>query len=340
MGAGPRRFTIRDVAARARVSEATVSRVLRGQSIHVREDTRRRVLRVATELRYQPSTAAVALRTSRTYAIGLVIPDLDNPIWPAVAHGVQQVARPAGFSVVLGVTDWEAQGEVDYLAMAQRGGFDGLLINPARATNDDLLRIGVPAVVLGSHIDFPDFDVVGVDTVLGIRDAIGHLVGLGHRRIGLIAPPLELNSGRKRYRGYRAGLTAHGLVERSEYVVAVPYSREGGAEALRRLIALPEPPTAVVAGNDQQAIGALHAARAAGLQVPADLSIVGLDDLDAASVTSPPLTTLRRPQREYGASATRMLIERISGLGPEQPRRILYPCELIVRETTAPPRSR
>src|SRR5262245_3495662 len=296
MEAAPRRFTIRDVAARARVSEATVSRVLRGQAIHVREDTRRRVLRVATELRYQPSTAAVALRTSRTYAIGLVIPDLDNPIWPAVAHGVQQVARPAGFSVVLGVTDWEAQDEVDYLAMAQRGSFDGLLINPARATNEELRRTGVPAVVLGSHIDFPDFDVVGVDTELGIRDAIQHLFALGHRRVGLIAPPLELNSGRKRYRAYQAGLAACGLAERDEYVVPVPYSRPGGAEAVRRLIGLAEPPTAVVAGNDQQAIGALYAAQAAGVEVPRDLSIVGLDDLDAASVTSPPLTTLRRPQ--------------------------------------------
>src|SRR5262245_57016133 len=255
MQTAPKRFTIRDVAARAEVSEATVSRVLRGQAIHVRPDTRERVLRVATELRYQPSTAAVALRTQRTFAVGLVIADIDNPIWPAVAHGVQSVARPAGFSVVLGVTDWEERGERDYLEMARRASFDGLLINPARATNEEFRRTGVPAVVLGSHIDFPDFDVVGVDTQQGIGAAIRHLVGLGHRRIGLVAPPLELNSGRKRLRGYQAGLAACGLIERPDYVVEVPYTREGGAAAIRRLLALPERPTAVVAGNDQQAIG-------------------------------------------------------------------------------------
>ncbi len=331
-----RRPTINDVAAAAVVSKVTVSRVLSGQTKHVREETRNRVRQVASELGYEPSIAAAALRTNRSYTVTLIIPDITNPIWPAVARGVQHVARGAGYSVVLANADWDEGAEREYVAMARRASMDGILLNAARFTNDELRKVGIPTVVLGSHSDFPDFDQVGIDTERGSADAVRYLAGLGHRRIAMITP-LALNSGQKRHRGFLAGLTASGLTERPDYLIDAPYTREGGDRATRTLLSLPEPPTAIFASNDQLAIGALAAARGAGVRVPEDLSIVGLDDIDAASVTSPPLTTIRRPQYEYGETAMRFLLERMTGAGPSVPRRHLYPCELVVRGSAAPP---
>ena len=329
--------TIEEVASKANVSEATVSRVMRGQPNHIRDETRSRVLQAAHELGYSPNLAAAALRTNRTYTVTLIIPDITNPIWPEVARGVQHNARPQGYSVVLANTDWDEASEVEYVAMARRARMDGILINPARVTNEELLRTGIPAVILGAHSNFPDFDVVGVDTEKGTADAIRYLHSLGHRRIALIVAPLHLNSAKKRKRGYLKGLKACNLPERAELSVEAPYTRAGGGAALQKLWALPKRPTAIFASNDQQAIGALTWAQDNGIRVPDELSIIGLDDIDAASVTHPPLTTLRRSQREYGATAMQFLLERIEGHSPTQPRRKLYPCELIVRGTTAPP---
>lgn len=331
-----RRPTINDVAALAVVSKVTVSRVLNGQTKHIREETRDRVRQVANELGYEPSITAAALRTNRSYTVTLIIPDITNPIWPAVARGVQHVARGAGYSVVLANADWDEGAEHEYVAMARRASMDGILLNAARLTNDELLKIGIPTVIIGSHSIFPDFDQVGIDTERGSADAVRYLAGLGHRRIAIITP-LALNSGQKRLRGFLDGLVANGLTERPEYLIDAPYTREGGDGATRMLLALPEPPTAIFASNDQLAIGALAAARDVAVRVPEDLSIVGLDDIDAASVTSPPLTTLRRPQYEYGETAMRFLLERMTGAGPTVPRRLLYPCEMVVRGSAAPP---
>jgi DNA-binding LacI/PurR family transcriptional regulator len=330
--------TIQEVAAKAEVSEATVSRVVRGQTHHIRAETRQRVLQVASEMGYQPNLAASALRTSRTYTVALIIPDITNPIWPVVARGVQQTARLEGYSVVLANTDWDEGTEHDYVAMARRAQMDGILINPAHVTNTELRNTAIPSVILGAHSEFPDFDIVGIDIEQGVVSAVQHLYQLGHRRIALIVAPLTLMSARKRRRGYLQGLDACGLPARDDYIVEAPYTRDGGREALARLWALPERPTAIFASNDQQAIGALTSAQVQAIHVPGDLSLVGLDDIDAASVTNPPLTTLRRSQREYGAAAMQFLLERIEGRGPALPRRRLYPCELIVRGTTAPPK--
>lgn len=333
-----RRPTINDVAARAVVSKVTVSRVLSGQTKHIRAETRERVQKIAQELGYEPSITAAALRTNRSYTITLILPDITNPIWPAVARGVQRVARAAGYAVVLANADWDENAEREYVAMARRASMDGILLSASRLTNDDLREIGIPAVILGSHSPFPDFDTVGIDTERGSAEATHYLAGLGHRRIAMIGP-LATMSGQKRHRGFLAGLTASGLTEYPMYLRDAPYTREGGEQATRSLLSLPEPPTAIFASNDQIAIGALAVARELGVRVPDDLSVVGMDDIDAAAVISPPLTTLRRPQYEYGETAMRFLLERIAGSAPTEPRRHLYPCELVVRGSAAPPPS-
>jgi DNA-binding LacI/PurR family transcriptional regulator len=331
------RFTIRDVAERAAVSPATVSRVLNGHPNYVREDTRARVLQVVKELGYQPHAAASALRTNRTYAVGLIIPDITNPIWPEVALGVQRTARRAGYSVVLANTDGDDRSEHDYLAMARRAGLDGLVINPSQITSAELLDTGIPATILGNRTDFPAFDTVGVDSEGGTVAAVEHLYGLGHRRIALVVSPNNPVAGRTRRRGYQRALAACDLPLDDRYVVEPSVTHDGTKEALTGLMGLAHPPTAIFASNDHQAIALLAAARLLGIRVPEHLSIVGMDDIAAAAATVPPLTTLRRPQRAYGEAAMEFLLERLEGRCDAPPRRLLYSCELIVRGSTAPP---
>jgi DNA-binding LacI/PurR family transcriptional regulator len=332
-----KRPTIADVARAANVSEATVSRVLKGQAQWVRPETRERVLRAVVELGYVPSAPARALRTNRTFTLGLVIPDITNPFWPETARGVQDAAHREGYSVFLGNTDWKREREWELVMMACHNRMDGLIINPTWVTADELAGLGMPVVILGQREGFSRFDMVGVDVAQGIELAVKHLVGLGHERIGLITGPLETTSARSRLEGYRAALERCGIPFREEFVASAPFTQEGGGRALEGLLSRTKPPTAVVAANDVMAIGALLRAKELGVRVPEELSLIGFDDIKAASVTSPPLTTVTYPKRERGETAVRFLIERIEGVAPPVGRRRIYPCELVVRGTTAPP---
>jgi DNA-binding LacI/PurR family transcriptional regulator len=334
----PTRPTIRDVALAAGVSTATVSRVLRGETHHIRPETRERVEAAARRLGFQPNLQAAALRAGRTYVVALILSDIANPFWPDFARGVQHVARLEGYQVVLANSDWERDAELEYLAMARRARFDGIIINPGRVADADLLETGIPTVVTGTEYGFAGFDVVTGDIERGALDILRHLCGLGHHRIGFVGLQAHGPVGQKRLAEYRAALAACGVSERPDYVVEAPYTQDGGRAATARLLALPEPPTAIVASNDQQAIGALAEAQALGRRVPRDLSIVGIDGIEAAAVTTPPLTTLRVDRRRLGETAMRFLIERIEGDGPAITRRRREPCELLVRGTTAPPR--
>lgn len=329
--------TIADVARAANVSEATVSRVLKGQTHWIRPETRERVLRAVVELGYVPSAPARALRTNRTFTLGLIIPDITNPFWPETARGVQDAAHREGYSVFLGNTDWKKEREWELVMMAYYNRMDGLIINPTWVTADELAELGVPVVILGQRDGFSRFDMVGVDVAQGIALAVEHLVELGHERIGLITGPLDTTSARSRLEGYRAALQRCGIAFRDEFVASAPFTQEGGERALEQLLSRSPPPTAVVAANDVMAIGALLRAKELGVRIPEELSLVGFDDIKAASVTSPPLTTITYPKRERGETAVRYLIERIEGAAPPVGRRRIYPCQLVIRGTTAPP---
>ncbi len=329
--------TIKDVARLAGVSKTTVGRVINGEDQSVAEATRERVLAAIAMLGYERNIVASSLRTDQTLMVALSIPDITNPFWPEVARGVQDACEAQGYTVALLNSDWDARREIAHLQTVRRNRFDGLLINPIRITNAELRALKTPAVLLGSGEAFPDFDSVGSDSAGAVTTALEHLIALGHTRIGLIAGISQRDRPDTRYHGYVEMLLRHGLPFDENLIVRCPYSQAGGVEAMHRLLSLAHPPTAVLAGNDILAIGALIAAREAGLIVPRDVSIIGIDDIQAASTTSPPLTTVAKPKYDIGVQAANLLLARIQGSGPEGPCHLWLRGELRVRETTCAP---
>jgi len=334
-----RRPTIIDVARVAGVSKTTVSRVIGGDNSLVREETRQKVIDAVQQLGYERNIIASSLRTNRTHTVALIIPDIANPFWPEVARGVQDALEAQKYALVLANSDWDTRREQEFLAMVRRNRFDGIIINPARTTNDELAAAGVPIVVLGLRLDtaYPDFDIVGSDSYAGTALAMEHLINLGHRRIGLISGLSRGTSQPSRLDSYAEFLHRHDMHVEDELIVMCPYGQDFGHQSMRQLLSLTRPPTAVLAANDILAIGALQAVREANLQIPRDVSIVGMDDIYAVSVTTPSLTTVAKQKYELGRQAATFLLEQIQAQAPPPPRRRAFPCQLVVRDSTGPP---
>jgi DNA-binding LacI/PurR family transcriptional regulator len=331
------RPTIIDVAERAGVSKSTVSRVLQGAGERVSPETQALVWKAIRDLGYERNAVASSLRTERTFMMMLVTPDITNPFWPEVARGLQDTVEPANYSVVLANSDWDVEREKQFLQTLRRNRFDALVINPTAVSNQDLLALRIPTVVLGLGNEFPDLDVVGSDSYHGTLEAFNYLYVLGHRRIGFIWGQHRAGWAQTRLNGYLDFLRQHGLPHDEGLVVEAPFELAGGHWAMRQLLALAERPTAVFASNDILAVGALQAARETGLAIPGELSIIGMDDIYAAALTTPPLTTMAKSKYETGRWAAQFALERVEGHAPPTGRRQALPCRLVVRGTTAPP---
>lgn len=341
--------TIDDVARHADVSVATVSRALRGLP-NVAPSTRERVLRAADELQYVADPTASRLAGGRSQTVGLVVPMLGQWYYARVFTGVEGVVGAAGYDVLPftmsgpgGVTRF-----IDALPFRKR--VDGLIVVDAPLDTDQIevvVTAGVTMVTMGLLID--GVDGLFVDNTAAARLAVGHLTGLGHQRIALIGgiddDPFRFSVPVDRFRGYQEALAAAGIAFDPALAVPGNFSLEGGAEAMHRLLSLEEPPTAVFASSDEMAIGAMQVARDAGLRVPEQLSIVGIDDHDVSEYVG--LTTIRQDVIAQGERAAQLLLERLrSGAAQgheghdqvgEAPVHELHPTRLVVRRTTAPP---
>ena len=329
-----KRPTIIDVAKLAGVSKATAARVLNGQAEIVRDVTQQRVNEAAQKLGYERNAVAGSLRTDRTHIITLSIPDISNPFWSEVVRGVQDTIEENGYTTVTVNTDWKPEREQKYLQMVRRNRFDGLIINPSQATVTDLEQLRVPVVILGSGDNYSSLDSVGSDTETGAQNGMKHLLDLGHRRIGLIAGISLRNRKHSRYDTYVAFHAKHSLPLDPELVIECAFSDEAGFEAMQQLLSLDNPPTAVFAANDILAIGALKAAQAMNYRVPEDVSIMGMDDIYPAAMTSPSLTTIMKPKYEIGQQAAQFLLDRMSNKKHIPTRHIKLPCQLIARGST------
>jgi LacI family transcriptional regulator len=330
--------TIADVARAAGVSVTTISHVLSGNR-PVSLATQARVREVIEALGYRPNPVARSLRTQRSHTVGLVIPDITNPYYPMLARGLQDVIAEAGYHVFVCSTDARAERELEFVTDLAERRVDGLFI-AAFGADPELLGVpaarGIATVSLGARIDHPAVDVVDTDDADGAARATEHLIGLGHLRIGLIAGPPPI--GQRRAGGYRRALEAADVPFAAELVQTGDWTRASGRPAMRALAALEEPPTAVFCANDLMAIGALDAARDLGLDVPRDLSLVGFDDIEAAALLTPALTTVLNPAHAVGEAAGRLLLERLSG-SPTKRTVLHLPCTLIERASTTTPRS-
>ncbi|HEV7211986.1 MAG TPA: LacI family DNA-binding transcriptional regulator [Blastococcus sp.] len=336
----PPRPTLRDVATAAGVHPATASRALNEATRSlVRPATVARVREVAAALGYQVNPIARSLKTSRSETVGVLVPDLTNPLFPPIVRGIEDTLADSGYTVLTANTDNDPERAASNFAVLQARQVDGFII--ASALLDDPLmheaaERGVPMVLVNRATEHLDVSMVAGDDATGIARTVDHLVSLGHRDIAHIAGPLSVSTGAVRLRAFRAAMHSHGLRD-DRIVVAEAYSEAAGRDALVDLLE-EEAPTAVVAGNDLLAIGCYDALEEQGLSCPDDISIVGFNDMPFISRLRPPLTSVRVPQYELGVEAARLLLDRLSGR-TVTPRVVLLPVTLVVRGSTAPPPS-
>lgn len=328
--------TIRDVAQRAGVGVATVSRVLNGTG-YVKAETRERVLEAAAALGYVPSQLARGLVRHLSDTVGLVIPDITNPFFPLITRGVEDAASEAGYTVFLCNTDNDPALEAHDVQKLRERRVDGIIFvgtTERRESVDRLLADGIPVVVMDRQLGHADVDTVLVDNRWGALAACRHLIELGHRRIAHAAGHQSTRTGQDRHEGYREALEEAGIAYDPAAVVWGDFTYESGFRVGQVLLGRYPRPTAIFAGNDLIALGVIRAAEEAGIAVPDDLSVVGFDDIQMSAVVRPGLTTVRQPAREMGRLAMAMLLERISGKAAGPGRRHVSQPELIVRGTT------
>lgn len=323
---------MRDVARRAGVSQPLVSLVIGGNpNARVAEATRERILEAARELGYRPNVIAQALVRRRSYAIGLVIPDLRNPFFADVVSGAERVAADEGYAVLFcDATEVSAERHVEALRARQ---IDGIIIDAmGAATLADGALAGLNVVL----IDQPSDVHLGIASDASGAGALAaeHLLALGHRRLAFIGPASDVWAFRMRERGFLQALRAAGVAIDPADLRRAPPSAEGGRSAMQALLARATPPTAVFCANDLVALGALKACAGAGVRVPEQMSIVGCDDIEAGRLVTPELTTIAVRPRELGARAARLLIRILDG-DPSRPTRPLA-VSLVARGTTGP----
>jgi LacI family transcriptional regulator len=345
-----------DVARLAGVSRATVSYVANGLAdgqVPISEETRRRVLEAIEELGYEPDARAQALRSGSTHTIGLILPDIHNPHFWQTADGVEQELRAAGYHLLLSSADLNPDHGEDVFKELSRRRIDGLILmsafifqsEGAQNTLTQLLKRHFPIAKIGEH---PTIDCVVSNYQAATQEAMAYLLSLQHRRIGLIYGvrpawdslgiadlPIDPAGGLDRLLPYQGCLRAAGLPVDPELIIMCGETIKDGYQAALRLLKLPVRPTALLVINDLLAIGALRAASDLGLRVPADLSVVGYDDIPLASYLSPRLTTSSKDMVRVGREAVKLLLARIKD--PDRPhQRVDIQARFIIRESTGP----
>jgi len=329
---------LRDVARRAGVHPATASRALNPETrLLVSEDTAKRVLAAAAELGYRPNTVARSLRTRRSHTIGVLIPDLNNPLFPPMIRGLEDRLAAAGYVALIGNTDGDDARERQVFEQMLARHVDGYVLATARLRDpllEEAVRSGVPVVLMNRMAEDYAFSSVTVDNERGVRLAISHLAGLGHSRIACIAGPQDLSTGLARYRGYVAAMAAAGLsVAPGQVAFARSFSMEEGRRCASEILAAGDY-TAVAAANDMLALGCYQALDQAGLRCPDDLSVVGFNDMPFMDMLRPPLTTVAFPHYQVGTEAAQLLIDQLNG-APGRIKVLYLAPELIIRGSTA-----
>ncbi|MFB9429195.1 LacI family DNA-binding transcriptional regulator [Streptoalloteichus tenebrarius] len=326
---------MRDVAHLAGVSITTVSHVVNGTRA-VADETRRRVLDAVAATGYTGNAIARSLVTGGTRSLGVAISLVANPYFAELIHAIESEASRAGFTLILVDTHDQPEAEHAAVRALRSRRVDGMLLTPspgaATTVLPELRQLGVPTVLVDRLPGSGLVDQVGPENVGAMAALVEHLTELGHRRIGLVSGAAGLTTTSERVHGYRLGLHRSGL-ELDEELMASGGSAVKPAEAaLRRLLTLPDPPTAVVAANNNMMVGVLHAARELDVKVGVDLAVVGYDEVEWADLVDPPLTTMAQPIAEIGRTAVRMLLSRIAD--PDQPpRTVRLPARFMHRRS-------
>lgn len=322
--------TIRDVAAAAGVSPATVSRVL-NHTAAVRPEASARVLRAVRDLGYRPNGAARGLRTRTTRVLGLIISDITNPFFTGLVRGVEDAAQQAGYSVVLANSDEDLAKEANYLEIAAAEQMAGVVLSPASATEsriDVLTERQIPVVTVDRLLQHARVDSVTIDNRAAALEATQYLVAAGARRIAMVTGPRETTTATGRLAGYRAGLREAGLPARAALVRYANYRVDGGYHAVRDLLAPDPRPDGLLVANNLMTVGALAAVEDAGLRIPRDLTLAGFDDMSWALGSRRQLALVAQPTHDIGYRAAELLLWRVQG-DRAAPRRVVLGATLL-----------
>ena len=334
---------MKQIADLAGVSLGTVSHVL-NDSARVREPLRKRVLEAVEALGYQPSQLARGLRRDKTNMLGMVIPDVTNPFFPAVVRGAEDVAFANGYRLVLCNTDNDHQKELAHLNELRTYLPSGLIVIPSSFSDltvqaERYRRAGTAVVCIDRLPKRWNGDSVTVANEQGAYAATRHLIQIGHERLAAITGPLHLTNARQRLEGFRRALHESKLTVAPEYVHETTFDRAGGYSKGRLILKLLPRPTAIFAGNDMIALGVIQAIRELGLNCPEDVSVMGFDDLDFAELISPSLSSVSQSGYQLGATAAHILMDRLKG-DDGSPKHFVLETQLKIRDSVTPPTSR
>ena len=335
--------TLRDVARAARVHPGTVSRALNAQTrALVNEETAERVIRAAEALGYRPNPIARGLKTNRSFTVGVLVPDLTNPLFPPIVRGIDDRLGAAGYTSLIANTDNDAERERNDLEAMRARQVDGFITATARLDRDFIAEtegVAEPIVLVNRRLEDSSLPAVTVDDREGVRLAVEHVAALGHRRIAHLGGPQALSTGHQRYLGFVEAMAGAGLeVDERAIRFSNAFTEPEGARVCRELLDAAPDVTAIVAGNDLLALGCYDVLAERGLRCPDDLSVVGFNDMPFADRFDPPLTTVRIPHREIGTAAADLLLERLAD-GAGAPRQVLLAATFVARRSTGPPRS-
>jgi LacI family transcriptional regulator len=333
--------TIHDVAKRAGVAPTTVSRVI-NNSGYVSHAARARVEAAIDDLGYVPNRLARSLRLRRTHTLGLVVTDIANPFWPAVARGVEDAAHAAGYNVILCNTDESEAKQEQYLDVLLQKRVDGILLVPActsAALGEWIRSQATPVVLLDRRVGCAEVDTVRGDSESGAYDLVRHLISLGHRRIAVLSGSKDVSTAVDRVAGYLRALAEAGLEVRPEWVRWGTFSQACGYEGAKRLLHTVPPPSALFGVNNFLAVGALRALRDAGLRVPEEMSVVSFDDLSSELVIEPFLTAAHQPAYEMGRQGAELLLARLSGAAPDGYQDIILPVRIEIAGSSGQPKA-
>lgn len=333
----PRMASLQEVAKRAKVSIATVSRVL-NRSAKVVPETRAVVEQALRDLSYRPSRVARRLRMKdgRAHLVGLIIPDIQNPFYAEIARGVEDAAYANEYALILCNSDENLEKERFYLEVMRDESVDGIVLPPFNDTDEaviEMVNTGMPVVCVDRSLAKAKTDLVEVDNYRGAFEAVSHLLDKGHKHIGLIEGRTQVSTSRERRRGYLDALASRGVTVRKELLCAGDFKQESGRVLTNELLDLRKPPTALFVLNNLMTVGALSALHQRQLRVPQDVALVGFDDIPWAEALDPPPTVVRQPAYEVGVQAMELLLKRIMEPNRATVTLRLLP-ELVIRRST------
>jgi LacI family transcriptional regulator len=331
--------TLEEVAALAQVSRATAARALNGYG-YVGKETGRRVRAAAEHLGYQTNRVAQALRSGQLPIIGFVPGDIQNPFFARIAHDIDVALRRHRYNVLIASSEENAEQERQVVAGLRALNPQGMILAPASTKEArhiaDLLRDGMPVVLIDRLVRHVACDSVTVDNKAGARDAVQHLVEMGHSRIGFLGDKTPIFTTEERLSGYRKALSAHGIDYDARLVVTARATVQDAIEATQRLFRRRSAPTALLTVDSVMTQGAMLGLRALGLRIPADVSLIGFDDFDLATFTDPPITVVAQPTAEIGRLAAQLLLDRLERRDLK-PRSVRFPTKLIRRGSVQAP---